>query len=231
MNETILVISDLHIPYHHPDALDFLSDLKRTYRPTRIINIGDEVDNHGISFHDKDPNLLSPGDELKESRRYIKQLEKLFPKMDILESNHGSRLYRKALAHGIPRAMLKSYNEVLEVGSGWKWFDDLIVKLPNNQPVYFCHGKNKNVTILSQRMGMSAVQGHFHGRFKIDYWGNPERLNWAMAVGCLADTKSLAMAYGKNELERPVIGCGLIIDSLPILEPLIMNTRGRWVNS
>jgi hypothetical protein len=231
LNGSILVISDTHIPYHHPDALDFLSDLRRQYKPDRIIHIGDEVDNHAISFHDSDSDLKSAGDELVESRKYIKQLEKLFPVMDIMESNHGSLLYRKALSHGIPRSMLKSYNEILEVSDSWKWHRDLMVRLPNKQPVYFCHGKNKNVTTLSQRMGMSAVQGHFHGRFKIEYWGNPERLNWAMNIGCLADSDSLAMAYSKNELERPVIGCGLIIDSLPVLEPLVMNKNARWIHA
>lgn len=229
MNERILILSDTHIPYHHPDLIPFLKACKKKYRPDRVISIGDEIDNHAISFHDSDPDLPSAGDELDESIAVIQEIEKLFPKVDILESNHGSLLYRRASSHGIPHRMLKNYNEILEVGPGWKWHRELCIKLPNGQPVYFTHGKNANVTILSKNMGMSAVQGHYHGRFKIEYWGNPERLNWAMSVGCLVDDDSLALAYNKNVLERPIIGCGAIVNSQPLLIPLVKKRNARWV--
>ena len=49
--------------------------------------------------------------------------------MTILHSNHSSLIYRKALKHGMPRAYLRSYNEFLEVDSGWKWVEDLNLKL------------------------------------------------------------------------------------------------------
>jgi len=228
LNDSILVLSDQHIPYHHPDMFEFLKAIKRKYKPDRIVNIGDEIDNHAISFHDADPNLPSAGEELEVSKGHIARLHKLFPQMDLLESNHGALLYRKALHHGIPKQMLRSYNEILEVGKGWKWHNELQITLPNGQPVMFTHGKNSNVTLLSKNMGMSAVQGHFHGRFKIEYWGNPERLNWSMAVGCLIDDDALAMAYNKNTIERPIIGTGIIINSLPMLIPLIKNKKGRW---
>jgi predicted phosphodiesterase len=43
-NQVILVISDLHIPYEHRDALAFLRAVKAKYKPTQVICIGDEVD-------------------------------------------------------------------------------------------------------------------------------------------------------------------------------------------
>jgi len=229
MNESVLIISDTHIPYHHPEVVEFLAAVKRQYKPDRVILIGDEIDNHAISFHDADPNLPSAGDELETAKKYIARLHKMSPNMDLLESNHGALLYRKALHHGIPRQMIRSYNEVLGVGPGWTWHNELTIKLPNGQPVHFCHGKNANVTLLSKNMGMSAVQGHYHGRYKVEYWGNPERLNWAMAVGCLVDDESLALAYNKNVLERPVIGLGMIVNSQPLLIPLVKNRKGRWI--
>ena len=121
MNKSILIISDTHIPYHHPDLIPFLKDLKEIYKPDRVIHIGDEVDKHAMSFHDSDPDLPSAGDELKESLPIIKQIETLFPKMDLLDSNHGSLVYRRALKHGIPKAYLRDYNEFLKVGKGWKY--------------------------------------------------------------------------------------------------------------
>jgi predicted phosphodiesterase len=64
-NNRILVISDQHMPFQHPDMFDFLSAIKKRYKPTRIVNIGDEIDNHDLSFHDSDKDLPSAGYELK----------------------------------------------------------------------------------------------------------------------------------------------------------------------
>ena len=61
---SILCISDLHIPAHHPQAFDFLKLLKKTLKPDLIVNGGDELDKHALSMHDSDPDLPSAGDEL-----------------------------------------------------------------------------------------------------------------------------------------------------------------------
>jgi hypothetical protein len=48
-NDRILVISDLHVPYHHPDSYRFLEALAHKYDPTNVIHIGDEMDWHSIN--------------------------------------------------------------------------------------------------------------------------------------------------------------------------------------
>jgi metallophosphoesterase superfamily enzyme len=219
-NSRILVISDMHAPYHHKDTLKFLRMLKGRYNPTRVISVGDEQDLHAASFHDSDPDLMSAGDELKAAREFLGEVESLFPEMDILSSNHGDLYYRKAKHHGIPMHVIKSYNDVLGVGKGWKWHSELVVELPDGKKVYFCHGKSQNGLKLSQNMGMSCVQGHYHNSFNIQYWSSPLELHFSMQVGCLVDDKSLAMAYNKLTVNRPIIGCGLIIDGVPILEAM-----------
>lgn len=228
-NSRVLLISDMHIPYHHPDTLDFLRYLKDKYQPTRIICLGDELDKHSLSYHDSDPDLPSAGDEIRRSLPVIQEVYKLFPRMDIIESNHGSLVYRKAKTHGIPKHYIKSYNDVLGVGDGWRWCFDLTITLPNGQKCYFHHGKTNNVTKLSQMMGMNAVQGHYHEAFKIDYWGNPNGLFWGMQIGCLVDDNQLAFSYNNVNLKRPVIGTGVIVNSQPILEPMVLSESGRWV--
>ena len=75
---------------------------------------------------------------------------------------------------------------------------------------------------------MAIVQGHYHEKFNIQYWGTTERLNWGMNVGCLVDDKKLAFEYNNSNLKRPIIGCGMIIDSQPKLLPLVMKSNGRW---
>lgn len=228
-NSRILLISDMHIPYHHEDTIAFLTHLKAKYNPTRVICLGDELDKHALSYHDSDPDLPSAGDELKKSLPVIQELFKIFPKMDIIESNHGSLVWRKAKTFGIPKHYIRSYNDVLGVDGGWKWSFDLTVSLPNGQKCYIHHGKTSNVIQLSQQMGMCAVQGHFHESFKIDYWGNPTGLYWGMQAGCLIDDDALAFNYNNVNIKRPIIGTGLIIDSMPILEPMLLGENGRWI--
>ena len=228
-NSRILLISDLHIPYHHKDAIAFLAHLKKKYKPTRVICLGDELDKHALSYHDSDPDLKSAGDELRESLPIIAELYKMFPVMEIIESNHGSLVWRKAKTHGIPRHYIKSYNDVLGVGEGWTWHPDLVVDLPDGNRCYIHHGKSNNVVRLSQQMGMSAVQGHYHEILSASYWGNPNGLHWGLQAGCLIDDESYAFSYNNVNLKRPVIGTALIINSLPVLEPLVMGGDGRWV--
>lgn len=229
INDRVLLISDMHIPYHHPDTLRFLKHLKAKYNPTRIICMGDELDKHALSFHDSDPDLFSAGDELRAALPTIAKLKSMFPKMDILESNHGSLVYRKAKANGVPRHYLKSYNDVLGVDDNWQWHFDLTIELPNGNQCYFHHGKSNNVTRVSQQMGMCAAQGHYHEIFKSEYWGNTKGLYWALQTGCLIDDKSFAFSYNNVNIKRPLIGTALIIDSHPVLEPMVLDEEGHWV--
>lgn len=219
-NARILFISDMHIPYHHKNLLAFLKYLKDKYNPTRVICLGDELDKHDLSFHDSDPDLKSAGDELKASLPIIKQLEELFPIMDIIDSNHGSLVWRKAKHHGIPRHYIKSYNEVLGVGTGWTWHNDMTITLPDGKQVYIHHGKSVDAVKVSQAMGMSHVCGHYHESFGVKYWANPNGLYFAVNAGCLIDDESYAFAYNNVNLKRPIIGTCLIIDGVPVMEAM-----------
>lgn len=219
-NSRILFISDMHLPYQHKNLFEFLAGLKKRYNPTRVICLGDELDKHALSFHDSDPDLDSAGPELERALPLIAKLHKMFPKMDLIDSNHGSMVYRKAKHHGIPRKYIKSYNDVLEVGDGWKWHIDLTLQLPDGQNVYVHHGKSAEAVKTSQSMSMSHVCGHFHESFGIKYWANPMGLYFGVNSGCLIDDSSLAFAYNNVNLKRPIIGTSLIIDGYPILEPM-----------
>jgi hypothetical protein len=153
----VLCISDMHSPYSHPDLVPFLKALKKKYKPDKIVCLGDEVDKHAMSFHDSDPDLPSAGDELIYAIEVLQDVYDLFPRVDVLSSNHGDMVYRKGKHHGIPRKYLRDYGEVLEAPKGWKWYADLVVKTPLGD-VYFHHGKNADVMKTSQAMSMSAVK-------------------------------------------------------------------------
>ena len=227
--ESILCISDMHIPYEHTDTIRFLKEVKRKYKPTRVVCVGDEVDKHAMSFHDSDPDLMSAGDELEKSIKVLSSLYSLFPKVDLIDSNHGSMVYRKGKHCGIPRKYLKGYNEVLEAPEGWKWYNTLTIRLKNGQKVHFVHGMKKDGIKLAEMMGMSVVQGHYHTEFNIQYSSNPAQLFWSMMVGCSINDESLAFAYNKIIPGRPIIGHGIIINGYPKLLPMVLNKSRRWI--
>jgi predicted phosphodiesterase len=227
-NKRILVISDMHIPYHHPDSIEFLKEIKKEFKPDKIVCIGDLLDFHAISMHDHNPDLYSAGHELKEARKYIKELESVFPEMIEVDSNHSSLVYRRALKYGMSKEFLKSYGEFLGTKK-WKWIDDLTLTMSNGQRCFFTHGRSAEVLKVSQTMGMSCVQGHYHTKFVISWWANPDNLFFGMNVGCLIDQKNMAFSYAKNFKTRFIIGCGIIINGVPRLLPMVLNKQGKWI--
>lgn len=229
MNSRVLVIGDLHFPFHHQDVFPYLKEIKRLYKPDRVIQIGDETDQHSWSFHEHNPYLPNPEDELNLGRENMLQLEKLFPSVDLLESNHGSLVYRRQVSSGLPRGVFKDYNEIYSLKGGFRWHRDLTIELNDGTYVYFCHGKSADVLKVSMSMGMSVVQGHYHEKMGIQYWGNSLGLYFAAQTGCLVDDDSLAMEYNKTNLKRPLIGSLIIINGQPKQLPMILDSNGRWI--
>ena len=224
----ILFISDQHMPYQHKDMFRFLTAIKKKYKPTFVVNGGDETDKHAMSFHDHDSDLPSAGDELIQSINCIKRLEQIFPTMLLLDSNHGSLALRKMKHHGIPMKYLATPQQIYGVSDKWQWVNDLTITLPNGQDVYMCHGMTKQGIKLAAQRGVNVVQFHYHTEFRIDYIGNPNALLWSLQSGCLIDRKSLAFAYDSLNLNRPIIGTSMIIDSKPVLIPMTLDKNGRW---
>lgn len=226
--ERVLCISDLHTPYQHPDALKFLAAIKKKYKPTLVISMGDETDGHALSFHDSDADLPSAGDELQAAQKVLQQLERLFPKMLIVDSNHGSLVFRRAKHHGIPLKFIAPLNDIYGVGKGWEWRNDITLKLKDGNEVYLCHGMVKDGKKFVMQRGQCIVQGHYHTDFRIDYVSTPDRLMWSMQVGCLIDKHALAFAYDRLNLNRPILGSGMIINGQPLLIPMIVGKGGKW---
>ena len=67
--KSILCISDLHIPYHHPQAFDFLKALKKKIKPDLIFKVID-----GLSKNKEDNSKIE-----KEVQKEIIELCSSFP--------------------------------------------------------------------------------------------------------------------------------------------------------
>lgn len=228
-NLVILAFGDLHVPYQHIDAIPFLRACHKEYQPTRCVNLGDMVDCHALSFHESDPDLNSPGQELKSAVYELQELYDFIDELDSVDSNHSSLFYRRAKYAGIPRDVLRSYRSILHAPAKYNWHLDLTIKLPNKKELYFHHGLGSNASLVAKNFGgINYLQGHYHSRFFIDYVHSNKSTFWAGNTGALCDDQSLAMAYGRNTYKKSVLGAVLIVDSKPLLIPMVLDKNNRW---
>jgi len=131
----MLVISDLHIPYHHQDSFAFLSAVADRYDCKVILNVGDLIDHHASSYHESEPDAMSPEEEYFESQRYLNELAEIFPKMVITNGNHDNIPKRKLKTLGLPSSMVSDFNKLYKLKNKWTWTDQYYFDSKGGQPV------------------------------------------------------------------------------------------------
>ena len=223
----ILCVSDLHAPYNHPNSLEFIRGCKKDFKPDCVVNMGDELDFSASSYHESSTELYNPSRELEEGKKVIKELEKMFPSMRLLDSNHGSMAFRKANTAGLAKSLLKPYNEMLGVSKKWTWHDTITLQTPLGS-VYFVHQQSANVLQVCAAVSMNVVQAHYHTKACIHYTSSPERLMWAMNTGCLIDKNHLAFKYSRIIVKRPVLSLSVIEMGIPRIVPMVLKRNGEW---
>lgn len=230
--ETVMVISDLQAPYHHPQALTFLEAVAQKYKPDTVVSIGDELDLNFLSKYDHYPEIDNPQGELDQALEFTVKLFKAFPKALALTSNHvQGRLATARRAGRLPPQMLTPWENLVNAPKGWCWYEE--VHLGH---VLFRHGdqwSKLNKPELLERIPrnygrtMSVVHGHLHSEHGVVasvLVGEEEY--WAAYTGCLCDLRSKAFAYVKAPKIR--LGCLVVKDGYPLRIPFRRNEVGRW---
>lgn len=223
----VLAIPDLHAPFQHPDALDFLKAVRDQFTPQRIVCLGDELDQHAISQHDPDPDGYSAGHELNVGLEFMQELYKIFPVCAVVESNHGVRPFKRAYRAGLPKAYLKDYHDFMSAPKGWYWQHKVEI-----DGVVYIHGEGylgKDAAMNCAKDNMKPVViGHVHGFAGVQYFNNGEKQIWGMNAGCLIDSDSYAMKYAKHHRSKAVLGVGLIDKGVPLYFPMRLDDKKRW---
>jgi hypothetical protein len=223
----ILCVGDLHFPFGHPDAIQFIAAVKERFQPTKTILLGDEIDAHGLSNWDQDPNGRSAEDEHVLALVELHKLYKVVPEALVCESNHTSRIYKRGFKEGIPERFFRDYAEILEAPSTWYWDDHWDV-----EGIRFEHGESFGGVSGAMRSAIANMQstviGHIHAHASINWIHSPTNQIFSMNVGCLIAEKEYAFHYAKYVKARPWIGLGLIEDGVPRLIPMKMDKHGRW---
>jgi hypothetical protein len=206
--KVVLLIPDLHAPYHYRKLYKFLRYLKKKYKPDIIIFLGDEVDGHSWSFHSHDPDLPSPGDELRKAIKVLQKVYKIFPNASLLHSNHGSLLNRKTKANGLPLEILRPLRDLYKTPN-WSWWDRIVLTTKIGKTM-IVHGMSGKPGALALEMGMSTIEGHYHTKFHITWYINAVRRYYSVHSGCLIDFDSFAFAYARSNLKDPCLGATII---------------------
>ena len=82
-NNNILLISDLHIPYHSIDAITAALDYGKSQEVNTIVILGDLLDFHQISRFQRDPRKRSVKFEFDTAKEFLRILRATFPNAGI----------------------------------------------------------------------------------------------------------------------------------------------------
>jgi len=199
----VVVLNDLHIPFHDPAAVSLTEQLLALLTPDIIVLNGDIIDFFAISRYSKDPRRkLMLGEELQQTRRFLERWDKLFsPALWLfLEGNHEERMRQYLWQKAPELSSLEELHLAFLLGihgkSHWKYLEtanepspigmdiEPVVRFPE---LLIMHGGRIRVggnTIniarsIFYRMLRNIVVGHWHradSYIQLDYYG--------MARGC-----------------------------------------------
>ena len=214
----VLVIGDLHLPAERSDYLDFCRSLRTKYKTNKVVFIGDVLDHHAISFHDKHPDSDSVVAEYHRSMKRLKDWKKAFPNASVCIGNHDERIHRVAAGSGIPSIYLKGYAEVFDT-PGWDWNYETVI-----DNITYIHGTGASSGICpsfnsAKCRAQSTVSGHVHSSAGICWLNGPNNKKiFGFNVPCGVDMDHPMMYYSRNFLKKPVNGAGVVINGHPYME-------------
>lgn len=223
------IVGDIHEPFCHPMYRRFIQDTFSKCNVNHVHFIGDIVDLHSLSFHERDPNLHSAWDEHKQAQENVKRWVRAFPKATVSIGNHDERHYRVARKAGLSDNYLKAYKEIWST-PGWDWqyeheFDDTLLTHGTG-----CAGREAAFNLATQRR-MSVAIGHLHSNAGYRFHANSSNRIFGLSVSCGADPTALAFAYGKFLPVRPMLGCGVIDDGHPMYFAMKIGRGERYHRS
>jgi len=209
----IFVFGDVHIPFHHINAL--LTTLYygiEEVKPDEIIIIGDLFDFKGISSYLKDIKERDLAKELKTSAEILKGMLELFDqakRIVYIEGNHEERLYNYIYKNASELSGLFSNPLELFKAIGYNFTNKIFYhSLRTSEYPYYplvgkrlfaIHGheyhkgaKHSVINIarnILEKAKKSIIFGHWHITQEYTSTAIDRELRTAWSVGCLSDLK------------------------------------------
>lgn len=204
----VLVLSDIHIPYHSISALTAVFDYTKKMKIDAILLNGDVLDFFGLSRYCKDPKKRSFADELKAFEDFMNILNDIYKcKVYLKIGNHEERynhfLWQKAgeIANveefQLEEIIKKRAKNVTIIG------EKRIIKLGHLNVLHgheFAGGVFSPVNIargLFLRAKVSAMQGHNHQTSEHSESNLEGKLTTTFSLGCLCELNPEYMPINK----------------------------------
>lgn len=194
----LLILSDIHIPYHSIEALSCAFDYAKKEKPDAILLNGDTLDFFGLSRFSKDPKGRSFADELRSFKEFMDILKKTFDaKIYFKIGNHEERYFHFLWmkAHEIVGVeefelenIIKARAEGIEIIK-----DKRIIKAGDLNVI---HGHEFGGSVFSPvniarglflRGKVSALQGHNHQTSSHTESNMNGEIMTTWSVGCLCE--------------------------------------------
>lgn len=194
----VLLMSDLHIPFHSDEALFAALEYGLKEQVDTIIINGDLIDFSKISRHETDPRKRSVAYEISTTQIFLNGLRIMFPNALIVWSygNHDIR-YDKWIMQKAPELL---DIDAIQLHELMKLRDLSIVKVESMQYIYagklaIFHGHETGLKSggvnparsLRLKLNKSAVTSHFHRETKDMGVNLGEHPYSCYSIGCLCD--------------------------------------------
>lgn len=195
---SILLLSDIHIPYHDIKAVTAAMDYGKENQVDCVFINGDLIDFHRISRHETDPRKRSTKEEFEATDEFLQKLRDEFPEMPIywLKGNHCNR-WEKYLQLKAPEIWDDSYFLLEErLGLNQKkitMINDNRLVMAGKLLITHGHllvksGGIKPAKRAFEKAGQSVIMGHLHTR---DYYRKNNAIRTGMGeawiTGCLCE--------------------------------------------
>jgi predicted phosphodiesterase len=233
--QRVAVISDLHIPYHHPGAVDLLIAVIQAWRPERIIYNGDLLDFYSVSSHDKNPDRLRNGGlqtEIDTWVNFAQRVAQAAPSgclYDFVPGNHEDRLrrwmWKNEGLHGLRALELPTLLGLPELGITYNAHEVLLaggsLAVKHGHFVRKFSGQSAKAELEGEHYALSTITGHTHRLGNI-YVRVRDQIVGAWENGCLCElhpeyVRNPDWHLGITQAWVEVEGNGFTARSLPFL--------------
>lgn len=212
----VLVIGDTHEPFTRQGYLEHCREVQERFNCGTVIHIGDEVDNHALSYHESSAEADSVAGEFSKAMSRMKEWYRVFPEVTVIVGNHSSLPFRKANTAGLTKRFLKAYEDIWEAPKGWSW------KVNHEYlGVYYTHNASTKPLTMAVNRRQSVVAGHHHTSASIEWNVSKKDKIFGMLTGCGIDDSSYAFAYAKDNAKKSIISCAVVLNGeIPIILPM-----------
>jgi predicted phosphodiesterase len=213
-NSRVLVIGDLHLPFHSTSAYKNLLKVAKKLKPTHIVQIGDLLDQYVFSSFSRSLQVTALEEiehGLELAVKMWADMQNIVPRAKCFQllGNHDVRM-AKRIAEKMPEL-----SEFFSHKDLYKFEDVKVCQSDRDyieiDGVVYVHGWLSKSLDHAKYFGKPVVHGHRH-RPCIEY---DRKELWSMDVGYMANSKSLPLQYTSSKFTKWTTSCGVVEDGLP----------------